>query len=225
MKKNYFYSIEGIESDDFLTHNKNTKDYAKIVLLIARKIITTQAQNIDINKEIKPFILIKKDKQSRAFVFASANKYFSIAFPFNIKIGEKGLLQVYSREKQIELTNKLISECISIINSISSNGTFLDAWLDSRCEQTVADIVELLFHTEPCYLRYDYDENASRGRERIHPKHHLDINMNKIGTYKIGLYKKITRIQFINIVEDKEECYFLSQYKHENGTLSFKKWK
>lgn len=43
---------------------------------------------------------------------------------------------------------------------------------DGSNTQASLDILELLLHTEPSYLRYDYDPITAKGKEARHPIHH-----------------------------------------------------
>ena len=117
-------------------------------------------------------------------------------------------------EKNVEVTNQVISECIGIISSLATNGNFIDAWMNDDGSNTQAslDILELLLHTEPSYLRYDYDPITAKGKEARHPVHHLDINMSRKGKYKLGLYEHLSPKDFVDIVSEDKDCHFLSKY-------------
>ena len=125
-----------------------------------------------------------------------------------------GNVKIYSTEKNVEVTNQVISECIGIISSLATNGNFIDAWMNDDGSNTQAslDILELLLHTEPSYLRYDYDPITAKGKEARHPIHHLDINMSRKGKYKLGLYEHLSPKDFVDIVSEDKDCHFLSKY-------------
>ena len=219
--KRIIIQIESYELDDFKAHKDEMKDYALLVLLITRKLINfphKKAENIDTVS--KPFLMMDISKHSRAFLFIANNKYFCISYPLTIKI-DNDKIKIYSTEKSIELTNQVISECIGVINSLAKNGNFIDAWMndDGSNSQNSLDILELLLHTEPSYLRYDYDPVTAKGKESKHPAYHLDINMSKKGKYKLGLYEYLSPIDFINIINEDKDCHFLSKY---NQILSLK---
>lgn len=152
-------------------------------------------------------------KNSRAFLFISHNKYFCVSYPLNIK-QDGNNVKIYSTEKNVEVTNQVISECIGIISSLATNGNFIDAWMNDDGSNTQAslDILELLLHTEPSYLRYDYDPITAKGKEARHPVHHLDINMSRKGKYKLGLYEHLSPKDFVDIVSEDKDCHFLSKY-------------
>lgn len=167
----------------------------------------------DINSISKPFLMMDICKNSRAFLFISHNKYFCVSYPLNIK-QDGGNVKIYSTEENVEVTNQVISECIGIISSLATNGNFIDAWMNDDGSNTQAslDILELLLHTEPSYLRYDYDPITAKGKEARHPIHHLDINMSRKGKYKLGLYEHLSPKDFVDIVSEDKDCHFLSKY-------------
>ena len=212
--KRIIIPIESYELDAFKSHKDEMKDYVLLVLLISRKLINFPHQKADdITNVSKPFLMMDISKHSRAFIFIANNKYFCISYPLTIKF-DTNIIRIYSTEKNIELNNQNISECIGIINSLGKNGNFLDAWMndDGSNSQSSLDILELLLHTEPGYLRYDYDPVTAKGQETKHPAHHLDINMSKRGTYKLGLYEHLSPKDFINIINEETDCHFLSHY-------------
>lgn len=216
--KNIVIEIKDYELNDFKSHKDEIKDYVYLVLLISSKIINGSYMKVDDVKKIHtPFLLIDVCKHSRAFVFISYNKYYTISYPLNIKILDN-TPKLYSTEKGIEINNQLVSECIGIVKSLRDGGNFLDVWMenDEPYTQSSIDILELIFHTEPSYLRYDYDKIGAKGRQEKHPEHHLDVNMSRRGKYKLGLYEHLSQVDFINLVKDDTDCLFLSKYKGLN---------
>ena len=212
--KRIFLAIETYELEDFKTHKDGMKDYVKLVLLISRTIKNDSYIEADkIEKISNPFIMVDVSKNSRAYVFISYNKYYAISYPINIKIVDN-TAKLYSSEKSIEINNQLISECLGIVNSLTDKGNFIDVWMDNdgHYSQSSIDILELIFHTEPSYLRYDYDKMSAKGREEKHPEHHLDVNLSRKGKYKLGLYEHLTCVDFINLVSEDADCFFLSKY-------------
>lgn len=67
-------------------------------------------------------------------------------------------------------------------------------------------LVFLLWHMEEGYIRYDYDPIYEK--TRTHPLNHLDINYSSDITYKIGMNRKISIKEFINILDIKETVLF-----------------
>lgn len=148
----------------------------------------------------------------------------SLSFPFNIK-KNGSQIKLYINKIQSEIDNRFISECISIINQLQDNSSFIDVWMemDEPYNEETLIIVERLLRTEPCYLRYDYALDSAVGG--IHPAIHLDINMSKIGHIKLGLYNQLTFRQFLDILNPDTNCYYVATLMKEfqKKTIKFKK--
>lgn len=89
--------------------------------------------------------------------------------------------------------------------------TFIEYMIDDILE--VAEDYEYqnineVWHMEEGYIRYDYDPIYEK--TRTHPLNHLDINYSSDITYKIGMNRKISIKEFINILDIKEDCAFLA---------------
>lgn len=223
MKKVLIYPIGTYELDDFNSRKSEKNDYAYVILAITRKIISMDMLVAkDLNLIEKPFLVVKIDKVSRAYVFIAHNKYFSIYFPFQIKVD--GLsAKVYSTKSNLSINNFMISEAFGLIHDIRANDSIIDAFLDSDVSQATLNMLELIYLAEPCYLRYDYDKETSKGKPTLHPARHLDVNFSKSGTYKLGLYQNLTCEQFMDIVDISSSCSFLSKYV--NYKEMNEKWK
>lgn len=177
---------------------------------------------LNLDKAIEPFLMIEVGKNSRANIFISSNKYVSVSFPFNIKY-KQGYVKLYIDKHGTEISSDIISECLSIVNVLKHDATFVDVWFESDdpFSEMSLRIVEYLLHSEPCYLRYDYDMAKSNGS--LHPVHHLDINMTKGGHYKIGLHKKLSHKQFLDILNVETNCYYLSPFMINNLLVQSKR--
>lgn len=209
--------IYDYEFEVFKTHNEDSVDFTALILAVARKILdeTSCMEILNLDKAIEPFLMIEVGKNSRANIFISSNKYVSVSFPFNIKY-KQGYVKLYIDKHGTEISSDIISECLSIVNVLKHNAIFVDVWFESDdpFSEMSLRIVEYLLHSEPCYLRYDYDMAKSNGS--LHPVHHLDINMTKGGHYKIGLHKKLSHKQFLDILNVETNCYYLSPFMIDN---------
>lgn len=229
MKNSPIYRrIYGYEMKNFINHQDTLEDYVLLILTIAQKILdessAIEAPNME--RVSAPYLYLRINKGARAYIYIAYNKYVSLSFPFNIK--KEGYdTKLYINKINTEIGNKLISECIAIIKQMQNNSLFIDVWMESDdpFSEISLRIVEYLLHTEPCYLRYDYDSDNANGY--IHPIHHFDINMSKIGHIKFGLYKKLTFRQFLDILNPETNCYYLSSPLTvcNNGTKNRKKGK
>ncbi|MEE0147769.1 MAG: hypothetical protein UEL26_05830 [Segatella copri] len=215
--------IYDFEFEVFKTYNESSVDFAALILAVARKILdaSSRMEVLNIDKAMEPFLLVEVGKNSRANIFISSNKYVSISFPFNIKY-KQGYVKLYIDKHGTEIRSDIISECLSIMNELKHNATFVDVWFESDNPYSEMSLrtVEYLLHSEPCYLRYDYDMAKANGS--LHPVHHLDINMTKGGHYKIGLHKKLSHKQFLDILNIETNCYYLSPITVNTGLIKRK---
>lgn len=98
--KRVIIPIENYELDDYKTHKDGMKDYAYLILLISRKLISfPYLSEENINSISKPFLMMDICKNSRAFLFISHNKYFCVSYPLNIK-QDGNNVKIYSTEKK-----------------------------------------------------------------------------------------------------------------------------
>lgn len=215
--------IYDYEFEVFKTHNEDSVDFTALILAVARKILdeTSCMEILNLDKAIEPFLMIEVGKNSRANIFISSNKYVSVSFPF--KKYKQGYVKLYIDKHGTEISSDIISECLSIVNVLKHDATFVDVWFESDdpFSEMSLRIVEYLLHSEPCYLRYDYDMAKSNGS--LHPVHHLDINMTKGGHYKIGLHKKLSHKQFLDILNVETNCYYLSPFMINNLLVKSKR--
>lgn len=218
--------IYAYEFDVFKTHNDSSVDFTALILAVARKVLDEASQMaiLNVDKTTEPFLVVKVGKNSRANIFISSNKYVSISFPFNVKY-KQGHIKLYIDKHGTEISSDIISECVSIVNVLKNDGTFVDVWFESDepYSELSLRIIEYLLHSEPCYLRYDYDMAKANGS--LHPIHHLDINMTKGGHYKIGLHKKLSHKQFLDILDIETNCYYLSPIMPTNNFIKGKRSK
>lgn len=218
--------IYNYEFEVFKTHNEGSVDFTALILAVARKILdeTSRMEMSNLDKAMEPFLIVEVGKNSRANIFISSNKYVSISFPFNVKY-KQGHIKLYIDKHGTEISSDIISECLSIVNVLKNDATFVDVWFESDdpFSEISLRIIEYLLHTEPCYLRYDYDIAKANGS--LHPVHHLDINMTKGGHYKIGLHKKLSHKQFLDILNIETNCYYLSPFISNTSLLKISKRK
>lgn len=156
-------------------------------------------------KQIQNNTMLIKD--GRLFVFLE-NKYFSIKFPFQIRIEEK---EIKFYINNIELNSIILSATKSAFLNISNN--ILDILCQIEVEYNQINIDEIeqiiiaLLLLEDGYLRYDYDtkhENA-----KLHPLNHLDIFYTN-NSVKLGLNHRISQENFVKIISKTcDECCYL----------------
>ena len=169
------------------------------------------------------YVVLRVDKMKRLF-FVIEDKVYSFNFPFNIEIkaGERNPI-IYDPVSDLELDalnlTILRSAHEEMFYQDDGKGDILD--LDSELIQVIdcfdtnhnKDIIwkifKMLLTFEAGYLRYDYDEKRENGK--LHPLNHLDINYSSEGTFKIGINNKVDYNTFIDILDIRTDCYFITK--------------
>lgn len=169
------------------------------------------------------YVVLRVDKMKRLF-FVIEDKVYSFNFPFNIEIkeGERNPI-IYDPVSDLELDalnlTILRSAHEEMFYQDDGKGDILD--LDSELIQVIdcfdtnhnKDIIwkifKMLLTFEAGYLRYDYDEKREKGK--LHPLNHLDINYSSEGTFKIGINNKVDYNTFIDILDIRTDCYFITK--------------
>lgn len=164
-------------------------------------------------------ILIIIDKMSRLFCF-SDNKYFSMVFPFDIEITEDITYRIYDSVSGIEIDNRLTALMKRMLDQIDFAQNTVDemiekAYFDVSGEGYTENEVESCFKLilrllsmETGYIRYDYDLAHENGT--LHPRYHLDVNYSSRGTYKLGINKKMTTVDFVDLLDIKTQCRYIT---------------
>lgn len=156
-------------------------------------------------------VLIRIDDKIRRIFFYEENRFFSLHFPFVIQKESSfdshrnyfsGNYAFYYKDKK--LTSQVISDVIRILTND------IEKKFDESPIEDFACSVDELFYEDDCgidsnrvdfawriymylkpfemgYLRYDHDVDHVAPN---HPLNHLDINLSKECTYKIGLPDK-----------------------------------
>lgn len=206
--------IEPYENKKFSQTLKRHKDYARVLLEITRKLLSNN-DAIDVNEKdvfSQPYLKLIVDKQSRVFIYISADKFYSLVYPCQVEIdiSTKQVNTIYTTSG-INCTFELISNAISILDDVQHD-SIIDVY-ESRDEEDAFmnieayKLVEYFWAHEPCYLRYDYDPKSYNGK--LHPLNHLDVNISLKGSYKLGLGAKLTPYVFEDIINKNTDCYYL----------------
>lgn len=145
-------------------------------------------------------------ENGRLFVFLE-NKYFSIKFPFKIKIEEK--IKFYINN--IELNSKILSAIRYAFLNISNNILDILSQIKEEYEQInkdeIEEIIIAMLLLDDGYLRYDHDAKNENGK--LHPLDHLDIFYTN-NSVKLGLRGRLSQKNFVKIISKKyDECCYL----------------
>lgn len=213
MIKKHIFNISPIYIDKFFTPVRKKTDIIKILMESIRYIsLKPEVSDEDSLGTITIFI----GKMSRIF-FLKEEKIFSINFPFYI-MEEDGLLFKY--KDIINIDGQVISNVISTLKCKE---------FDSHCSlefvEPITDYEEInnsfwvffkdLLLMESGYIRYDYDIETynkfkEENREHEHPLNHFDIFYSSNTTFKIGLRNKLNVEDFIDILDLKTNCKYIS---------------
>lgn len=145
-------------------------------------------------------------ENGRLFVFLE-NKYFSIKFPFKIKIEEK--IKFYINN--IELNSKILSAIryafLNISNSIRDILSQIKEEYEQINKDEIEEIIIAMLLLDDGYLRYDHDAKNENGK--LHPLDHLDIFYTN-NSVKLGLRGRLSQKNFVKIISKKyDECCYL----------------
>lgn len=204
-------SIPKFQASIFFSPIREKTDFI-MVLLQSMKILLLPEELTKQSKDIDYMMKLVIDKMSRLFFYENL-KYYSISFPFFISYDFNNYIKISTYSGK-ELTNKNISDIISILNSyeFSLNKSLIDYSIEPNSDidfQSIS-ILEEMFMLEPSYIRYDYDQDNENGN--IHPLNHLDLNYSQYSTFKLGLTETIDKDFFENIQNIKTDCLFLHQH-------------
>lgn len=206
---NYYY-------ERFMKPVRKQQDSISLILDILNVLLI--GENIS---DQKGTIMIVVDKMRRLFCFVD-NKYFSIVFPFDIESvpGKDKVYKIYDAVLNMEINSRMIALMERMLVQIN----FVEKTIDEIIENAYFDVSEeeyteievsncfnlilRLLSMELGYIRYDYDPEHENGD--IHPRHHLDVNYSSKGTYKLGVKKKMKREEFVDLLDLKTECKYLS---------------
>lgn len=197
------------QEKDFFFPIRDKEDYVKLVLNSLKYILIAndiEEVNLDeCNSKMKVLV----DRMSRLF-FYQEGKYFSVSFPFTMLLDNDNNIVEISTFTGIIIDNQCVSSASSILNDglFQFNQSLVDYYIESTNVESIGiDLLEIIFHSEPAYIRYDHDPDREDGK--LHPLHHLDINYSSYGTYKLGLDKLIIEKYFEDVVNINTDCSFL----------------
>lgn len=150
-------------------------------------------------------------KMSRVFI-TSDRGAFSVAFPFTVSSLE-GDLAFGSRYYPV-IDNKVTSEILSllgphdVLNARTVEGFFDPvADISGHNQDTWLLFLDLLL-ADDGYLRIDHDPENEDGD--LHPLDHIDVFYSQRSTFKVGLDRKHTVNEFVDILDIKTDCRYLN---------------
>lgn len=209
----YITSLKEFEYNTFFCHVKTVYEYTLLVLAVLEKMVISRNEH---KISQGAYILLDENALPNRIFIISKIKIESFVFDFNIELGENEI-------PSISVGQYLLSpEIISCAKLITLQFIRLDRnWinerdndLNSEYSQVTLDasyyLIKHIIYSESSYLRYDYDPKHADGNK--HPKHHLDINYSKDGSYKIGIISRArtTDINYImDLLSKESDCHML----------------
>lgn len=187
---------------------KSKKELLKILIESLRFVTLNTPSNSHLSDAT---VVLKCIGKSRRFFYFSRNKYYSIALPADLHIKEKENNVLIFDVNGEEIDNKMFSALSTFIDS-SSFPCFLEDFIFEREEYfSIIDklrlIIEPILYSELGYVRYDDD--LEHAEPTFHPRYHLDTNLAKSATFKKGLKNSLARQDFIDILDNEKERWFL----------------
>jgi len=212
--KEISFEIDKVYYDKFFLHIRNKTSLLNVLIDTVEYI--NIYQYIEVKNPIGK-ITICIDNMSRIF-FISENKFFSISFPFKIiEVWDEyefymnwyfchswmwGNIKSIISSDNYELWDSL--SFIEDINDIEEN-IDVDFWKIFK---------EILMY-EDAYIRYDYDpdnhdKHLQAWTPHLHPLNHYDVFYSNKGTFKLWLIDKIEEWDFIDILNSKTDCKYIT---------------
>ncbi|MDY4445876.1 hypothetical protein [Campylobacter sp.] len=145
-------------------------------------------------------------ENGRLFVFLE-NKYFSIKFPFQIKIEEKIKFYISNIELNSIILSAIRYAFLNISNSIRDILSQIKEEYEQINKDEIEEIIIAMLLLDDGYLRYDHDAKNENGK--LHPLDHLDIFYTN-NSVKLGLRDRLSQKNFVKIISKKyDECCYL----------------
>ena len=222
------YQLSDFHKNHIFNKAYRTKqDILKLLLYATRFILNSEP--IAYARTTGTYLFLRIDKMSR-LIFFSEGKTFSISFPFKYyryDEFEGRPPYVLMNGLDYEIDNSVITYLENILENIDLDA--IEVWdIIERLEDIPKDHFDengktesfdkfmsklflRLILSEEGYLRYDYDEKGFKpDNPDLHPYHHLDIFYSSNPTFKIGLKNGINYSEFINIIDIRTDCRYLS---------------
>ncbi len=156
---------------------------------------------------------------SRLFFFQE-KKYVSITMPFEMTLKANNTPEFYYNNYTI--TSELWSKLIERVNFDGDEWMDEDWFLNYPTSadpefRLFEDLYRYVSNSEYGYIRYDDDLAAFKmakdnGREHHHPQHHCDIHLSNDSTFKIGLKRKLSEKQFIEILDNEQMRWYINTH-------------
>ena len=204
--KIYRFSLDIYQLDWAFSAIRSKRD---VILLLMRSIKVMMLPIME--PEVTTGVMtLQISKMSRLF-FSSANKVFSVNFPFTA-IEQDDCLRFRSIHHS-DINGALTSNIISILESTTSlEAREVLEFADPIFSQADSDpdfwcLFRDLLMSEDGYVRYDHDDIRNNGN--LHPVDHLDIFYSSANTFKLGLGGRISADILTDMLNLTSDCHFI----------------
>ncbi|UKI46934.1 MAG: hypothetical protein L6V92_05270 [Phocaeicola vulgatus] len=197
--------------EDLFTSITNVKEFLTLKLNMLEILLSQWSGKQESLNLSFPYLHVEDKNLHRAFI-VSNNKIVSFGFGFTVKTNENHVEYLICKKNRFN--TKAVSEAHVILNQLGEEELYREISFEDDEDIPSAEgikLFELLLFEEPSYLRYDFDQAASKGsKAKIHPPHHFDFCFTPNYTYKFGLPQKIQEKDFQNILQASDYCRTLS---------------
>lgn len=156
------------------------------------------------------------DRMKRLFVHYGKSIH-SVHFPFNLS-SENGKIDFYWQDNDLDAkTTSMLLDFFNRFDELESLDDMYENFLrlideydikKSAKENSLWKVISHLLVFEPAYLRYDEDF-SNRMDMKKHPPYHFDLNYCNTSTFKLGIGRKISMEEYIDILNNNSNCAFL----------------
>lgn len=142
----------------------------------------------------------------------------SIHYPFNLICENEQILFYYQNSELDAKTTSIMLEFFNGFDELESMEDMYENFLrvideygikDNIKENSLWKIICHLLIFEPGYLGYDEDFSEERMDMRKHPPYHFDINYCNATIFKLGIERKLSIEEYIDILDNSKECKFV----------------
>ena len=187
------------------------------ILLILKTIRMFDISKL-LSDERKERVVISINKMNRIFYILDG-KMFSMQFPFCVdKSSDMEEIRIYDKLTGMEITPRVLAILIEAFEKLKHEDVDFDTVFEIVMESQETGneftsknlwlLISQLLKFDLGYLRYDKDPKNENGK--LHPLNHLDICLDTSATYKLGLRKELTFLEFRNILDTTTECEYIS---------------
>lgn len=209
MSNNTFY-LDHCTSVDFFGMKSSTLDIVELLL----NTVAFIRQNQGYPDSGHGCVKLVESVSNRLFFFQK-EKFFSIILPFSYREDNGERIFFYN---SVEIDPTFSSALLSLLKYASGNVIAgledFEGEIDAVNEGLVnPGLLNLIYRSllseEFGYLRYDFDEKNENGK--LHPLNHLDINYSNSATYKLGLENAPSEDEFVDMLDEKTDCWYLKK--------------